>query len=528
MVKNIIFSIISGLLLAVSWPTFGFPFILFIAFVPLLIVENNINNSFIKLRTTKIFVLSYLAFFIWNLIDTWWIYYSTLEGVILAILLNSLFMSSTFTFYSIIKRKKGIRLGLIFFISIWISFEKLHHSWDLNWPWLTLGNAFSEYYKFIQWYEFTGIFGGSLWILIVNSILYLIIIKYKIYSKEKIKRNILIILLLIFIPSITSLIFYYNYVIHKSDTINSIVVQPNVNPYTEKFNMTNSESFKNATRVISEIIDSNTQFVFFPETTLSEGEDLDNFIKSNVYKEIKEYISLYPKLNIIIGCTFNSIYKTKKTNTAIKSKKGNFYYDLYNSAILINNVNSPIIYHKSKLVPGVEIMPFASFFNYFFGNLIINLGGISGSHRTQEERTVFTNSVNNVKIAPIICYESVYGEFITKYVRNGANHLGIITNDAWWNNTQGHKQHFSYARLRAIECRKSISRSANTGISSFFNEKGDILDSISYGKKGALKMTIPINNKKTIYVLFGDYIAYISILVSLIIFLSSLIRKKLL
>src|SRR5690606_6469889 len=169
-------------------------------------------------------------------------------------------------------------------------------------------------------------------------------------------------------------------------------------------------------------------------------------------------------------------------------------------------------YIKSKLVVGVENFPFKSFLEPILGNVMIDLGGTVAMRATQKERSVFVNDIKNVNAAPIICYESIYGEFVTDYVKKGADFLAIITNDAWWSDTQGHEQHLSYARLRAIETRKSVARSANTGISAFINEKGEIVKQLGYLKKGTLTAEITTNDKQTFYVKYGDYIARISIL----------------
>ena len=59
-------------------------------------------------------------------------------------------------------------LGYIALVGFWISFEYIHFHWDIEWPWLTLGNGFSNNIKMIQWYEYTGVFGGTLWVLIMN------------------------------------------------------------------------------------------------------------------------------------------------------------------------------------------------------------------------------------------------------------------------------------------------------------------------------------------------------------------------
>ena len=141
---------------------------------------------------------------------------------------------------------------------------------------------------------------------------------------------------------------------------------------------------------------------------------------------------------------------------------------------------------------------------------MLNLGGTVSSRATQKNRTVFTHSVEGSKIAPIICYESIYGEYVTEYARNGAQFFSILTNDAWWGNTQGHKQLLSYARLRAIENRRAIARSANTGISTFIDAQGQIDTSLDYEEQGALKGLVGLNSKLTFYSKHGDYIARFS------------------
>jgi apolipoprotein N-acyltransferase len=151
----------------------------------------------------------------------------------------------------------------------------------------------------------------------------------------------------------------------------------------------------------------------------------------------------------------------------------------------------------------------------YFEKYAINLGGTIGSLGIQKERTAFKNKNNTVVAAPIVCYESVYSEYVSEYVRNGANILFIVTNDGWWDDTPGYKQHLAYARLRAIENRRSIARSANTGISAFYNQRGDILQQSQWWKPMALKQTLNINNEETMFTKLGDFIYKIAVLLSL-------------
>ncbi|MBL7922865.1 MAG: apolipoprotein N-acyltransferase, partial [Bacteroidia bacterium] len=132
----------------------------------------------------------------------------------------------------------------------------------------------------------------------------------------------------------------------------------------------------------------------------------------------------------------------------------------------------------------------------------IDLGGTTGSLGVQEWPTVFSG--DSVMAAPVICYESVYGDYVGEYVRRGANLICIMTNDGWWSDTPGYRQHCQYARLRAIEHRRSIARSANTGTSCFIDQKGQISQATSWWVPAAIKQVLNYNNTLSFYSRHGD------------------------
>ena len=203
--------------------------------------------------------------------------------------------------------------------------------------------------------------------------------------------------------------------------------------------------------------------------------------------------------------------------------KDSIWIDIYNSSFINSDLRQ--VYHKSKLVAGVENLPYKKILEPILGNLLLDFGGTISSRATQENRAVFITKLNN-KVAPIICYESMYGEYVTQYVRDGAQFLAILTNDGWWNNSPGHKQLLSYSKIRAIETRRDIIRSANTGISAIINKKGDIVDSLDYNKKGFINSSINLSDKITFYVKYGDFIYRISLFFFLIIVLFYFSKRK--
>jgi apolipoprotein N-acyltransferase len=196
--------------------------------------------------------------------------------------------------------------------------------------------------------------------------------------------------------------------------------------------------------------------------------------------------------------------------------------------LFIDSTENIQIHHKSKLTPGVENMPSLGIFKPL-ENLAINLGGTTGSLGIEKQPMIFTDEIGT-KVAPIICYESVYGEFVSNYISKGAQAIFVITNDGWWSDSPGHRQHFLFSILRAIETRRSIARSANTGISAFINQRGDVFQKTDYWVPAALRGTINLNDKMTYYTRNGDYIAHISGFISalllLVAFTQGILKRK--
>ena len=177
---------------------------------------------------------------------------------------------------------------------------------------------------------------------------------------------------------------------------------------------------------------------------------------------------------------------------------------------MLDTTDKVQIYHKSRLVTGSEKMPYTDLFP-IIEKLAPNLGGTSGTLGSQHERTVFTPANQDYNIGVAICYESIYGEFLTGYVKKGANLMAVITNDGWWRNTPGYRQHVSYASLRAIETRRSIVHCANTGISALINQKGVRTIQTQWWVQTAINGTVNLNEKLTPYVKYGNFTGWIAV-----------------
>lgn len=526
-------AVASGLILSAGWPMNGFPFLLFAGFVPLLFIEDYINRFRGNFNKLSMLTYSYVAFFIWNLLTTWWIWNSTIFGAIMAVILNSLFMAMVFSLFHWSKRGFVNRQNANYlFVLYWISFEFLHLDWDLSWPWLNLGNAFGMYTKWVQWYEFTGALGGSLWVLIMNVLLFYFIksLIENLKSWKKIAVNFVPVLVFIIAPMWFSEMLYRNYD-EKPNPVEIVVAQPNVNPWNEQYVLPSRDVINRNLVLADSLVTPETEFVLCPESAIQEEIWHHSINKSPSILLIRKFIKDYPNLNLIIGASTFSLFQEgeKITKTARKFSDVDKYYDAFNSALFINKNEDIGLYHKSKLVPGPEKMPFQRLLRPF-QDFAFDLGGTVGSLGMSAEREVFKSIDGKFKVPAIICYESIYGEFCSKFVKNGANLLFIITNDGWWGNTAGHRQHFAFAPLLSVETRRSLARSANTGISGFINQRGDIIQKTGYWEPAVIRESLNANDKITFYVKYGDLIGrlftFLSALFILISITSSITNRK--
>lgn len=501
--NNFVLALFSGLLLIPGWYEWGSGIVAMVAFVPLLwLIEKMVIQ---KNGGRRVFLLSTLAFLVWNLATTWWVKNASFPGMLAAVFVSTFFMSIPMWLTYKVRTAWGIRAGLFAFVVFWIAFEFAYLHGEISWPWLTLGHAFAYEVKLIQWYELTGVLGGSLWILLLNVLVFSAI-QQSTLQKVKSKNYTIAAVLVFILPLLVSLVWYYNYD-EEENPHRIVVVQPNMDPYL-KFN--DIAPIEHAMVQIQEAvkhIDGETDFVVTPETSLLGNFWIGEFEQVEDVQLIRQLLTQYPQCNYVAGIVCRKQYGPGDIipTTARPLAQQGFYYDYFNSAILVDTTREIQIYHKSQLVTGIEKMPYSNQLK-FLKKIMLNLGGTFRSNATQPERSVLLTKNDSIRIAPVICWESVFGEYVTDYVKLGANYIFVITNDGWWGNTPGHRQHNSLSSIRAIETRRSIARSANTGISSFINQRGDVLQQLGWWKRGALVDTLNANDKITFYVRYGDYL----------------------
>ena len=538
-------ALLTGVLLAICWPANGgLTPLVFFAWVPLLFAEERFAGSLKEERPRHFMPYVFIAVAVWNALTTWWLYCvsepmgSKLFAAIGPNIGNDLLMCLPWLVMRWSRWFLPGRWVRVVLAVAWIAFERFHMHWDLSWPWLTLGNVFAGHPAWVQWYEYTGHLGGTIWVWAANlAILRLCIVaRADAIGARSLRRYSVIAGLIILLPFIGSQVRYATFTEEGAAT-EVVVVQPDIDPYNQKFAEDPIAQLDRMLEEAASVITDSTALVVMPETSLQEQPRLsdengelvlhglweNDLGRSVSVQRIRDFLSRHPGMSVVSGMSSAYLYprgaELPVTATILEGLEQGF--DSYNAAVLVRPDGTFESYLKSKLVPGVELLPFEEYLGPISA-LALDLGGTTGSLGTQEEREVLSTG-EGIKFAPVICYESIYGDHVAAHVRNGAEFLVIMTNDAWWDDSPAYRQHLLYGALRAIETRRSIARSANTGISCFIDQRGDIHDPTGWWVPDARKGIVLSRDDLTFYAAHGDLIGITAQWCTLIIVLGLLV-----
>lgn len=524
-----ILTALSSVLLSLPFLVPHCGFLALAGFVPLLCADRIASAT----DTRHFWIWHYSCFLLWNLISTFWVCFSTVGGGLFASFANALQMSLIFGLFRVSKRRfKGV-LPYIFLVFAWLAWEHLYYDAQISWPWIVLGNAFARSIRSIQWYEFTGVLGGSLWIWTANLAVFGLMVSFAddLWGRwnRKAKASAAAgLLLLIAGPFVLSSVIWHNYE-EVEDPVEVLVLQPNIDPYQKFEQLTQEEQNEIAFAQIEEIFPDSTSFD--SPTLILTPETFANDVITNDWKLSRsltayaEMLGRHRNANLLFGASSYDYVYSREAPDRLARKVGNGVWLVsHNSAMIMDASNRPEICHKSKLVVGVEMIPYPALFE----PIDRALGGVMGRCVGQSEvSNLNMRSADGDSLIPVgcaICYESVYGDYCTGYARKGARLLTVMTNDAWWGDTPGYHQHLSYASLRAIENRRSLARSANTGISALINQRGEIIARTSWWEKETLHGTLNLNGKMTFFTRHGDYIGKIATFIAALMTLALLVR----
>ena len=519
------------LLMSLPFLVEGCGWLALVGFVPLLCMERVASENGLK----HFWWWHYGTFVAWNAVTTFWVCNATVGGGIFAILANAVQMSLVFGLFRWVKRrmKQGGSVPYLFLAAAWIAWEKYYLTVaQISWPWLVLGNAFADTTSLVQWYSVTGTLGGSVWVWAANLSVFGLMVALsdgrmaRWTGKARIAAFAGVAIALLG-PVLWSFGLRFR---EEGAPLKVVIGQPNYDPYEKFESLTQAQQdsrflglLENSGLPVGEPV-----LVLAPET-FTRQLYTDAIPSSESFLRYQGFLRRHPDATFLFGAsTYERVYSPKSPDPCAydmgKQPDGRHLWILvHNSAAITDTTGRCGLYHKSKLVVGTELTPYPKFFipleNLLGGNLMAKDVG-------QKEISCLPMVLPEgvALIGPAVCYESVYGEYCTGYVRKGASLLTVITNDAWWGNTPGYRQYFNYSRLRAIETRRWLARCGNTGISAVIDPCGRVVSRTPWWEPAVLKGEAQLLESQSFFVRYGDIAGRVGVLLFLLLGAAALFR----
>ncbi len=504
----------TGVFLGLSYPPVPAGALAFIAFLPFFVLFEQIDSAWRGFR------YGYAAFFVLNVLTLYWAggfthgrdIYLMIAGVLL-LLAHPLFFCIPVIAFVWVRRAFGYRAALAAFPFLWVGFEYLHASTELSFPWLTLANTQTYDRYAIQFISFTGSYGLTFWIVVINVLLYFALASLR-SNGWKSRHTILPVgaaVLLYLIPELYGLVAGAGGINEREPGEGSQfrvgIIQPNIDPF-EKWTDSPARSLQLLDEMTREEARTRPDLILWPETAIPYYLSTTPPDVSPLIPSLRAFVDSIDT-PILTGAPEMKYFQAGEyvPKTSKKDAQGNSY-DTYNGSLLISPQEEEIQhYEKIRLVPFAERVPFSeelSFLNAMRWNFGLGGWGIG------RDTTIFTvrgRSLQRYSFANLICYESMYPGFVAGFVRKGAQFLTVITNDSWWGNTSGTYQHKQAAVLRAVENRRWIVQCANGGLSFTVDPYGRFGRSTVMYLKETLDTAIDPGSELTWYTEHGDWFA---------------------
>jgi|GEM_PF-6492317 len=482
-------------LICLAW--YQVPAVAIIAFIPFFVIIE-MEVGFAK----KIFFLA-LLFFAWNLTITYWLcQINFLKGSLL-IILNTVLMTSAIAvglwLRAVFLRVRGTGLSIL--LISWLSFEHLHYTWNLSWPWLTIGNIFSRWPQLVQWYSVTGPLGGTTWILLSNYLIYRLLFSKTYYFKRK-KAYLYSLFILISVPASISMYVYFLPSQKVSRTYRVGVIHTN---YHSPALLNEGEKIRRLKSQILSNLDSNVDFIVIPELFLDEIFS-KSFNESALYTTLKSLTTRCPRLKIITGATL--IEENPEGNIDYSAFSQNVRVKKYNVSVSIDSSDHIPVKEKKSLIPFEEHIPgFLSFIHYPSENYSFDDDNADSFYMDS------TSSYLN-----LICYEAINSVFVAGRIRPTDQFIVMLASESFFMNASpGMEQYLNYCRLRSIETGKYLVKSSNEGISAIIDDKGNILKKCNSVGYQYLAATIRGTRRYTLFSRYGDWIGRSSGIISILL-----------
>ena len=518
MKKNLLLSLAAGISMSLAFPPLQSGFLAYVTLVPFFFLLENKTFG-------ESFKWGYITGFFHCATMLYWINWVTVVGGVAAILYLPLYFSLFALVFHFLRSRIGDKV--IFFAPfLWVGMEYLRSLSEFGFPWTTLGYSQSYYTVLIQYASITSVFGVSFWIVLINVLVYQLIKKRK--NHKAVVIYALSILLLFILPLLYGKMVMRE-IIPSDPSLRVALVQGNIDPREKWNNDSRDVSFDTYERLTYEIAKENPDCIIWPETATPCYLRYQGSYLQRVRDQIDSL-----GIPLITG-----------TPDFFYQKDGS--YKTYNSVfLLLPNDISIQYYAKIKLVPFGERVPYQDAFPFIYIKTLLDYLELGqGDWSVGQKETVFqlpmkqNDGISEIESAELkkirnselkfsvaICYESVFNDFVRKFVAKGAEFLVVITNDAWFGNTSAPHQHAQMAVFRAIENRIAIARCANTGISGFIDPFGRMYNTTKLFTEAAVVDSVPLRNTETFYTRHGNIFTVVVSAIALCVTFTVYIAKK--
>ncbi len=495
--------VISGILLTLSFPTFDYYPLAWVAFVPLMI-------SLWAKWPKQVFSSGYVFGLTYFFGTLYWIYHSinhfggvpfvaSLAVVILLCLYLGLY-PAVFSFLFIKMIKKTRLPALLVAPVLWVVLEFIRSYALAGFPWSSVGYSQYTFLHMIQVADITGIYGISFLVLMVNGALAdIFLLKKRVQLMPLFPVSFTAVGLSVVFVIITVSLGYGHWRLgqqRNGNTFKASVIQGNIEQDKKWEPAFQNEVLETYFTLSRKAAETSPQMIVWPETAVPFmfGYDRTNTEKLVGFQQGLGTDLLFGSVRV----EEQSRGKTLLTNSAILlDKEGKNVYE----------------YDKIHLVPFGEYVPLRSIL-FFIDKLVVGIGDYVPGEEYERAETDFGS------FGTLICYEIIFPGLVRKFFTGGGDFIVTITNDAWFGSTAGPYQHFSMAVFRAIENRKPVIRAANTGISGFIDSNGRVLASTPLFQRLILSKEVKTDRTLTFYTKYGDMFSYLCIVISIVLCLN--------
>lgn len=499
--------LLSGALLGLSFPSYPFirlELIAWVALVPLLISLRSVE------KPGELFRRVYLTMLLFCMISLWWVSLATFPGGVLTIVAQAFFLTVPLFAFFVLKKMAGYRFALFSLPFVWVAWEWAYMLQDMSLGWLTLGNSQANLNLMIQYADIVGVWGISFWLLWFNVLVVLSLIG----SKKEAISSVALMVLMVAAPLLyaTALLSRDGRMAEKESGLRVMLVQPDINPHEKWVEYNSTEIMARYYRMTGKAVRENRpELVIWPETAIPFS------ILTSPYAADLHLLHFALR-------QWNTAFLTGFIDIAVERDQ---QAESYNASMLLEPGRGvPQIYHKMRLVPFAERVPYIDSFPWL-GNLTFSLSGIRGWGKGRDASVMEFSSPRHGKvvIANIICYESIFPTLVSEFVRKGARLLTLVTNDGWYGTSYGPYQHLAIGRMRCIENRRAMARCANTGLTVVLDKFGRTIAEVPWWQQECLTAEVPLESRLTFYTTHPDLLPKIAAFMSGLLFLVAFFKR---